>query len=74
MPRPSACWNSIHDTDSKVIVGTSSAGLSLTANRALKQDEIIAAFGKSIILRRRAADEAHEFMINVNTDKTISLI
>jgi len=59
-PRQCRCWNTIYDTDSKVIVGTASAGLGLTANKALERDEIIAAFRESIILRGRAADEAHE--------------
>jgi len=64
-------FSSIHDTDSKVIVGTASAGLDLKANKALERDEIIAAFGESIILRRRTADEAHELIINFNTTCTV---
>jgi len=56
-PRECRCWNSIYDADPEVIIGTASAGLGLIANRALERDEIIAAFGESIILRGRAADE-----------------
>jgi len=70
-PRECRCWNSIYDADSKVIIGTASAGLGLIANRALERDEIIAGFGKSIILRGRAADEAHELIINFNTMRTV---
>jgi hypothetical protein len=70
-PRECRCWNSIYDTDSKVIIGTASAGLGLIANRALERDRIIAAFGESIILRGRAADEAHELIINFNTMCTV---
>ena len=36
-----------------------------------ERDEIIAAFGESIILRGRAADEAHELKINFNTECTV---
>jgi len=70
-PRECRCWNSIYDTDSKVIVGAASAGLGLTANKALERDEIIAAFGESIILRGRVADEAHELIINFKTTCTV---
>jgi len=70
-PRECRCWNSIYDTDSKVIIGTASAGLGLIANRALERDRIIAAFGESIILRGRAADEAHVLIINFNTMCTV---
>jgi len=70
-PRECRCWNSIYDADSKVIIGTASAGLGLIAYRALERDEIIAAFGESIILRGRAADEAHELKINFNTECTV---
>ena len=65
------CWNSIYDTDSKVIIGTASAGLGLKANRAIERDEIITAFGESIILRGRAAEEAHELIKNYNTMCTV---
>jgi len=46
-------------------------GLGLTANRALERDEIIASIWESIILRGRAADEAHELIINFNTLCTV---
>jgi len=70
-PQECQCWNFIHDTDSKVIVGTVSAGLGLTANKALELDEIIAAFRESLILTGRAAEEAHELIINFNTTCTV---
>jgi len=70
-PRECRCWNSIYDAKSKVIIGTASAGLGLIANRALEQDEILTAFGESIILRGRAADEAHELIINFNIMCTV---
>jgi len=58
-------------SDSQVIIGTASAGLGLIANRALERDEIIAAFGESIILRGRATDKAHELIINYYTMCTV---
>jgi len=70
-PRECQCWKSIYDADSKVIISTALAGLGLIANRALEREEIIAAFGESIVLRGRAADEAHELIINYNTMCTV---
>jgi len=70
---PQGCryWNSIHDTDPKVTVGEASEGLCLTAERDLKPDEVVSAFGKSIILKGRITDEAHELMINFHTTCTV---